>query len=353
MRLTATYEGLLLIINDKIQSDLLVPGNPKLNLETANSSTTLLATTEYVKQFLVELNVKLFVQTWLQICAMQTSRYHMFRAMQSTNPTVVARTLLQKDNIIAKQVGDGILHVWECAQISEYFLRNVDSCYNGIPISYTLNNHTIDAFIDIPSRSITHRASKSKCSSISTQYIMGYNFTKILVWDGRVLKPASMSPQIVDLSVPIPVIQNIHITQGKINDPYHEAIESLAAAQQTSQNMNNVIKLLNAQLAGIDGADSRAVAVAAEETGVHVDNFFSSLAHGLEGLLPSPWIIILVLISAIMLFLAILVLSKKCGDKSHHITPNNDRLKVINDLRARYTAKTNKVTIEHDVNDDK
>jgi beta-lactamase regulating signal transducer with metallopeptidase domain len=171
-----------------------------------------------------------------------------------------------------------------------------------------------------------------------TQYIYSLQNQLILTWNGKEIKIASFTPHLVNLIAPISVIKEIYLSQGKIDEPSYESIESLARIQQTSQSAQNIVKLLNAQLSGIDGADGRAIAKAAEEAGIHTEIFFSSLAHKLtDTLLPSPWTIIFILIILIGLLILIYVLIQRFSNKNNTKMYTNpaveNRSQIINELR--------------------
>jgi hypothetical protein len=315
-----------------------------LNVLNTTTSTNLIGALEFVNQHATEIATKLFVQTWLSVCSLQTSRYHLLKTLQNTNPTAVAKALLQRENIIAQAAGDGILQVWECKIVSNYQYRQLDGCRAGIPITYTLDNHTYDAFIDPSTRTITFADNKISCSKAIAQYFISVKFDQLLLWNGQILTPTAVKPHTIDLTLPVPSVNTIYLSQGKIDDPQYEAIESLARAQQTTQTINSVIQLLNAQLTGVqDGVDGRTLSDAAEQAGVNTQNFFKSLAHKMaDTFVPSPWTLIGILVTSIILLTLLIIVVRRCStprDSNNSKptiiqSPVPSRQQILRELRA-------------------
>ena len=332
--LYTTFEGMFLTFYEETKD------KPPFSMLNTSTSTNFLASMEYVKQYTTELAIKLFLQTWLNVCSLQNSRYYLLTSLQNSNPTAVAKALLQRDDIVAHSAGDGILQIWECKQVTKYELRNIAGCHLGIPISYDINNHTYEGFFDPATRMITFTDFKISCNEVIAQYIKLNNSKQNLVWDGRILKLTSVAPHVIDLTLPLPAIKTIYLSEGKIDDPQYEALESLAHIQQTSQSVSSLVKLLNTQLSGVEGVDGRAVAQAAEDAGVNTTDFFSSLVHKLaSSFLPSPWTIILILIFTIFILVAIYIITQRCNLNTTKITysppiAGENRSQLINELKT-------------------
>ena len=164
---------------------------------------------------------------------------------------------------------------------------------------------------------ITFTDFKIDCNDVIAQYIKFNNLKQNWVWDNKILQLTSVAPHIIDLTRLLPTIKTIYLSEGKFEDPQFKAMESLAHVQQTSKSVPSLVKLLNNQLTWVEGIDECAIASAAEDAGVHSQNYFSFLAHkSADAFLPSPWSIILILILSIALLILLLMMKDKCSSRN-------------------------------------
>ena len=84
--LDTTFEGIFLTFYEETRDK---PPVSKFNMLT---SINFLASIEYVKQYNTELDIKIFLQTWLNIFSLLNSRYYLLTSLQNSNPTAVAKS---------------------------------------------------------------------------------------------------------------------------------------------------------------------------------------------------------------------------------------------------------------------
>ena len=80
-------------------------------------------TMSYVSQQLQEMLENKFESNWLAICNVRRSQYYEMKNMAASAPTLIVRSLLQNENIIAELRGD-VITVYPCVQITDYYFRN-------------------------------------------------------------------------------------------------------------------------------------------------------------------------------------------------------------------------------------
>nr|CAD2155489.1 unnamed protein product [Meloidogyne enterolobii] len=84
---------------------------------------------------------------------------------QGTNPTLLARQLLQKENIAAKWIGPRTMQLYTCAEIGMNMIRTrrTTNCYKYIPVEVLFYNRTLNSFLDPVLRILSSTAPPADC----------------------------------------------------------------------------------------------------------------------------------------------------------------------------------------------
>jgi hypothetical protein len=69
---------------------------------------------------------QLFLHNWFEICQIQVTRYHLYLNLQHVNPTAIARSIIQNQNVVARSAGpDGLLQIFACKEVDQYRFRPI------------------------------------------------------------------------------------------------------------------------------------------------------------------------------------------------------------------------------------
>nr|CAD2179357.1 unnamed protein product [Meloidogyne enterolobii] len=92
---------------------------------------------------------------------------------QGTNPTLLARQLLQKENIAAKWIGPRTMQLYTCAEIGMNMIRTrrTTNCYKYIPVEVLFYNRTLNSFLDPVLRILSSTAPPADCGRFRYMYL--------------------------------------------------------------------------------------------------------------------------------------------------------------------------------------
>jgi hypothetical protein len=286
--LLETYEGMFLSIVHVKRTVLRPPTG-------INKTTTEFATIAYVERSLEITIQNLFTTNYLNICNVQRSRYYYLRSLAMTNPTLVARALLQTQHVTAKLTGQ-YLTVWQCIRTSIYKLRFItnDACYDDIPITYTLNNIEHDAFLTTSDFQIVARSYPKKCSSMSLHFLFNQ-----LCWDGKNVSTCDIHPTELIFMDSFPKLRQMRLNIAQVHDASAEALNTVTRLLDVETGLQALARLfeMTATDAAINPAELKQLAISAGIT--TVDYVSSTLKRVVNYFVPS-WLIYLSLTAAIL-----------------------------------------------------
>jgi hypothetical protein len=243
LRLQTTHEGTYVLVT-------IDPHQPFHNLsntlQMAYQISNLFLTVAYVPRQLQHIIHTRFVENWIAICNLQRTNFYQLRQMAATQQASVAlRALLQTDDIVADIRGD-LLQITSCLNISTYYLRNETACYNNVPISFIINNHTItNAFlVNNHLREIVYNSIPVTCNRITQSYYKTSNSTYIR-WTGNSFDEAnSLSITHFQSAIAFKNSDDFHLSYDKVFDEDKNLVYKLMDLEGVSSKMKAMTELL-------------------------------------------------------------------------------------------------------------
>jgi hypothetical protein len=92
---------------------------------------------------------------------------------ESTDPTIMARQMLHREDVMAKWVGPHLLKVYSCAPFpaTQIRLRKTEGCFKYLPINYDLGEiRGVDAFLDTRLKVISETSPVADCRTNQLKY---------------------------------------------------------------------------------------------------------------------------------------------------------------------------------------
>jgi hypothetical protein len=95
------------------------------------------------------------------------------RSRRMENPTLQARQLMNKENIMARWVSDSAMEIWECAEIDlkQVNYRQCSNCTKYIPVNVIFRERTYSAFLDPELRILSGTSIQTDCSIYRKHYL--------------------------------------------------------------------------------------------------------------------------------------------------------------------------------------
>ena len=255
-----------------------------------NKTTTELASLAFIEKYLEDLIVKQFTHSWLSICHIQRSRHYFLRTLSVIQPTLAARTLLEKRHITAKLSGD-FLNVWQCQEIPKYTLKQSSNCYTHIPIHYELHNHTHDVFLSTTECEIVSQAFPVPCATANVQYLQGTH-GHTYKWDGMNITPITLHSSDIILLTAFPKRKKIQLQLSLIDKPQLDDLENLIQLQEVQSSVQALSKFFEIITIGEEHIDPQKVKDLGINAGIGSVAFVKMLLRNTIGaFLPSSWLI--------------------------------------------------------------
>jgi hypothetical protein len=279
--------------------------------EVRSHTTNLLATMSYIFAYNRQLAVNLFLRSWLDICLLQTSRYHLYTNLQTNSPTAIARAILRRNDVVAYSYGFNIMNVVACIEVKEYRFRQTREagfCFAKMPITYVYNNYSRGAYLDLATKMITEVGGQQACGKQLITALPMKDKKSMLIYDGFSCKTGQLNIQYIDFLSPIPAIQNVYLDAGKMFDEKFEALESVIRLSEMQNSIQSLTRIIAAQIKGkSDGASSVALIHAAAEIGVETGNLFKSISNEIDDFFTPSFTTILIIVSILAVLLVTLV----------------------------------------------
>ena len=306
--LRPTFEGVFVhIVVDRDQPF----HNLSQTLRAAYQSSNLFLTVAYVSQHLQDIIHERFITNWMAICTMQRNNFYHIRQLTATNQAIVGmRSLLHTDDITAEIKGD-LLQITSCLNIPTYYLRNVSSCYNQIPISFQINNHTIDtAFLmNNHLREITYSSTPIPCDNVVQSYYKTNKSDIYLRWTGKTFVAISnMTITHLQTAVAFKETDDFHIYYDKVYDQDEDMIHRLMDLEGLSTKMKAMTDLLTIMTTNTDVSIEQ-VKYLADQLGTSTDHIIRSAVATVKGFVPSTKTFAIIVIGAIVIIVLLWTLT--------------------------------------------
>lgn len=159
--------------------------------------------------------------------------------------TIAMRGILHTDNIIGENKGD-LIQISQCLNISQYFLRAESKCYNQIPITFVINNHTVNrGFLTNNNlREIVYNSPSIPCDRVIQSFYRLNNLSYV-TWTGKELRDAGQLAVIhFQTAIAFKESDNFHISHDKIFSEESNAIHHLMHLEEISSKTKALTDLI-------------------------------------------------------------------------------------------------------------
>ena len=278
--LQTTHEGAFILVT----SD---PNQPFHNLsqtlQIAYQTSNLFLTVAYVSQHLQDIIHTRCLENWLTICNLQSANYYQIKHLAAGNQAIIAmRSLLQTDNILADIKGD-VIQITSCLSIDKYYWRKESACYNHIPISFEINNHTINGFLSNNNlREITYHSIPIPCDRITESYYK-INNKSYLHWRGNDFEnAATLAATHLDVAIAFKNTDDFHLYYDKVFDENKALVAQLMDLEGISTKIKALTDLLTIMTTDTDVCLEQIKNIAAE-LGTETKHIISTTANTIKG----------------------------------------------------------------------
>ena len=176
---------------------------------------------------------------------LQRANYYQIKHLAAGNQTIIAmRSLLQTDNIVADIKGD-VIQITTCLSIDKYYWRKDSACYNHIPISFEINNHTINGFLSNNNlREIIYHSIPIPCDRITESYYK-INNNSSLRWRGNDFEnAATLTVKHLDVAIAFKNTDDFHLYYDKVFDENKALVAQLMDLEGISTKIKAMTDLL-------------------------------------------------------------------------------------------------------------
>ena len=211
------------------------------------------------------------------------------QSLAAASSSLVIRSLLQRDNIIAQIRGD-VLFVSPCTPMPTNYFRNKTKCYNSIPIYFELNNHIVTkVFLKNNNLGeITYDEVHIACNLIKVSYFKTLN-NGYSQWNGKELQHLQANKlHVVSLPLVLTFARHdeFHLNSDKIFDENADTIEHKLALD-TLTNKIHVLNTLFSAITSNTEFDVESIKTIAGNVGTSVNDVIQVTANSISKFLPS------------------------------------------------------------------
>ena len=278
--LQTTHKGAFILVT----SD---PNQPFHNLsqtlQIAYQTSNLNVTVAYVSQHLQDIIHTRFLKNWLTICNLKRANYYQIKHLAAGNQAIIAmRSLLQTDNIVAGIKGD-VIQITSCLSIDKFYWRKDSTCYNHIPISFEINNHTNYGFLSNNNlREIIYHSISISCDRITEGYYK-INNNSYLRWRGNDFEnAATLTVTHLDVAIPFKNTDDFHLYYDKVFDENKALVTQLMDLEGISTKIKAMIDLLTIMTIDTDVSLQQIKNIAAD-LGTKTRHIISTTANTIKG----------------------------------------------------------------------
>ena len=359
-KLQTTHEGaFILVTNDPNQPF----HNLSQTLQIAYQTSNLFLTVAYVSQHLQDIIHTRFLENWLTICNLQRANYYQIKHLAAGNQAIIAmRSLLQTDNIVADIKGD-VIQITSCLSIDKYYWRKDSACYNHIPISFEINNHTINGFLSNNNlREIIYHSIPIPCDRITESYYK-INNNSYLRWRGNDFEnAATLTVTHLDVAIAFKNTDDFHLYYDKVFDENKALVAQLMDLEGISTKIKAMTDLLTIMTTNTDVSLEQIKNIAAE-LGTETKHIISTTANNIKSWLPSThkifiMFIIIIIVLSILTIIAILIkcrrpqikidLKNESQQNEQHNTSNRSALLLEHSTAASLAGESTTVNTENE-----
>jgi hypothetical protein len=298
-----------------------------MNINVINQTTTEFTTIAFVARQLQQMVEDAFTDNWLQICQVQRTQYFHLKTIASGTGAIIAlRSILQMENITAEMRGD-IIHVWPCIDITDYELRKESSCYDSIPISFKLNNHTVNnAFLKATHlRAVVYDDIPLSCNRIRESYFKTVR-EEFVEWNGKRIRKIDLHVTDISMALTFKHHESFHLNSANVYDDKNQILDHLIDLTELSSTVRAITKLLTMSSSESE-IDIESLKRIARHLGNSTENLFDSVLHSLGRLLPPRWVVYLAFAICISIVIGLVALAifLRCRSKVSWIVPHQTK----------------------------
>lgn len=234
----------------------------------------------------------------------------MYTNLAATFGPLVIRSLLHSGDVTAQLRGD-ILFTYPCTTISNYQFRPTNKCYTNIPISFELNNHTVNnAFLKTDNlREIVYNDSPVSCKTVRASYFRTTNKT-YMKWNGESLESLDhdhLHVTTLSLAIAFSKSQEFHLNNDKIFDETTNTLDNMLDLNSLATQVQSLHTLVSA-ISSNTNLDVETAKSIASNLGAKTSDVLAMTASTLSSILPSSHAVYVVIVLCIILAAAILAL---------------------------------------------